>query len=155
MLIYAHTHTYRSIKEPQNVQLTIMNSRLWIRRPIMVSFVKQSLPSRVSAGLHLISAVLVWPLLWLPCYSLSLTGLFRRSCILSYPAMLLDYVGLRGPLFWRDINSKGLKTKSYCYIINLKVIENTSTPCSFVGVDRCFRDAYCLHRQGDDHPDDW
>jgi hypothetical protein len=28
-------------------------------------------------------------------------------------------------------------------------------PCSIVEVDRCFRDAYCLHYQGDDnHPDD-
>jgi hypothetical protein len=27
-------------------------------------------------------------------------------------------------------------------------------PCSFVGEDRRFRGAYCLHHQGDDDPDD-
>jgi hypothetical protein len=27
-------------------------------------------------------------------------------------------------------------------------------PCSLVGVDRRFRDAYCLHQQGRYHPDD-
>jgi len=26
--------------------------------------------------------------------------------------------------------------------------------CSLIEVDRCFRGAYCLHHQGDDHPDE-
>jgi hypothetical protein len=36
-----------------------------------------------------------------------------------------------------------LKTRAFCDI----------SPFSFVGVDRSFRGAYCLHPQGDDHQD--